>query len=163
MKSGRIGIRPFDQRLVAPHPDSPDPGELRRHAPDAGIEDELAHRLIGSQCDYRLGDPYVRDLAPLPRQAKLFVLLFPLAVTWGLAAILLIAMFITLFYFFLPSGLAFQSYWFSLLIWISLAGLCLLYGGTATRDLIAAYWLLRGVNVSGYAADQRMDSAHTIH
>src|SRR5688572_11326124 len=73
----------------------------------------LAHRLIGSQCEYRLGDPYVRDLAQLPRPAKLFVLLFPLAVTWGLAAILLVALFITLFYFLLPSGLAFQSYWLS--------------------------------------------------
>lgn len=104
----------------------------------------LAHRLIGSRCDYRLGDPYVRDLEPLTSRAKLFVLLFPLMITWGLAAVFLTAMFITLFYIFLPSGLAFQSYWFNLLIWIDLASLCLLYGGTATHDLVGAYWLLRG-------------------
>ena len=86
----------------------------------------------------------MRDLEPLPQRAKLFVLLFPLVITWGLAAVFLTAMFINLFYIFLPSGLAFQSYGFSLLIWIGLASLCLLYGGTATRDLVAAYWLLRG-------------------
>jgi hypothetical protein len=122
----------------------------------------LAHRLIGSRCEYRLGDPYVRDLSPLSRPAKLFVLLFPLAITWSLAAVLLTAMFVILFYVFLPSGMAFQSYWFSLLIGIGLASLCLLYGGTATRDLIALTGYFEGKRQRIASCNESSDSAYTI-
>ena len=60
MEGGRVGIWPFDQGLIVPDPDSIDPGQLGRHASDAWIENEVAHRFIGlPQIDQLIEDPVV--------------------------------------------------------------------------------------------------------
>lgn len=47
----------------------------------------LAYRLIRQPCQYRLGDHVVRPLSERSFAEQIFVKLFPLAVTGGLAAV----------------------------------------------------------------------------
>src|SRR5688572_31805254 len=75
----------------------------------------LAYRLIGKPYHYEWGSQYVRALAPEAetRREKLFVLLFPLIVSWGLGFLCHLLWIISAFFIF--------------------------YGGTAHLDLILAY------------------------
>ena len=80
----------------------------------------LAYRLIGKPYHYEWGSQYVRALAleAETRREKLFVLLFPLIVSWGLGFLCHLLWIISAFFIF--------------------------YGGTAHLDLILAYRILFG-------------------
>ena len=115
----------------------------------------LAYRIIGKPCRYRWGDYYVQSLARKTRREKLFVLLFPFLVCWGLG-FFLHALWLILA---LSSRLPPEQYFLAGPKWHfvfpALATLCLLYSGTAHRDLIDIYgWLFR------YKTEYESDEPH---
>jgi hypothetical protein len=109
----------------------------------------LAYRLIGKRCHYEWGNYYVQSLQPKNRGEKLFVLLFPFVICWGLG--LLFGFFWLASAFFVD--IAPERYFVDgptwHLIFLVIGALFVLYSGTAHKDLLDAYgWLFI------YQADQ---------
>lgn len=102
----------------------------------------LAYRIIGKPCRYQWGDYRAQSLAPKNRREKLFVLLFPFLVCWGMGLLfgslwLLSALFVKI-----PPDRYFIDGPTWHLIFLILGALFVLYSGTAHKDLIDAYaWL----------------------
>ena len=106
----------------------------------------LAYRLVGKPCAYRLGERCVTDRAPLSPTEELIVLLFPLAMTWGLALLAGLLVFATFVWVILPHPPLSRSYrdvprWHWGLV--GLTWLLFVYGGAALGDIRAAWRLLR--------------------
>jgi len=103
----------------------------------------LAHRIIGQPCDYRFGQKFVRPLTPLSLRQRLFVLLFPFAVTFGagLAVCLLALAWIFVRRFVLLAD--YQTVQREFVVLTIVAALCITYAGLSIYDLLAVYHLRR--------------------
>jgi hypothetical protein len=104
----------------------------------------FAYRIIDKPCHYRWGDYRVQSSARKSRREKLFVLLFPFIVCWGLGFFFHILWFILV----LSAQMPPEQYFFVAPKWHFafpvIATLCILYSGTAHQDLIDAYrWLFK--------------------
>lgn len=102
----------------------------------------LAYRMIGKPCRYEWGDYQVRSSIKMTRGEKLFVLLLPVAICLALS----------LFFHFiwivlaLSAQMSLAEYIFAAPKWHFLvhvlANLCMLYSGTAYRDIRQVLYLL---------------------
>lgn len=115
-----------------------------------------AYRLIAKPCAYQWGQRSVRRLAPLTRRERLFVLLFPLAVTWGIAAMLFGLFLLEMLYLAVTQPVL-STYWRSTLLYGNVGLIVLIapfvaYGGASTADIYTAWRLL-----SGQGAQDRQD------
>lgn len=106
----------------------------------------LAYRLIGKPCRYEWGSQYVRALAPEAetRQEKLFILLFPLTVFWGLGLLCHLLWIMSAFFIRIRPEQYFTDGPTWHLIFLVLGAFFIFYGGTAHLDLILAYRILFG-------------------
>ena len=102
----------------------------------------IAYWFIGKQCQYNLGDYGVRSLQPKNKQEKLFVLLFPVSVCWSLGLLFACLWLLSAFFITIPPERYFIDGPTWHLIFLIIGTLCILYSGTAHKDLIEAYkWL----------------------
>ncbi|MDM8518454.1 DUF3267 domain-containing protein [Anaerolineales bacterium HSG6] len=102
----------------------------------------LAYRIIGKRCAYQWGAWKVTSLQPKTRREKLFVLLFPFAVCWGLGTVFAILWILSPFFIDIP----FDRYFIDGPTWhfgfFILSAIFFLYGHTSGKDLLDAYgWL----------------------
>lgn len=104
----------------------------------------LAYRLIGKRCRYRVGEHFVEALDPRTWRERLFVLLFPLLITGGIALVFLllwISIYLWARYpanpilYFQRAPFWHQSLWF-------VAVLLLLYSCSSVYDIVMAVRLL---------------------
>lgn len=102
----------------------------------------LAYRLLGKRCRYRWGDDRVHPLVSLTRPERLFILLLPLVACW----ILGLAFHILWIFLAISARMPLEFYFFAGPRWHflapALATLCILYSGTAYRDIRVALRLL---------------------
>jgi len=102
----------------------------------------LAYRLIRKPCHYAWGEQRVHSLATLTRSERIFVLLLPVSVFFGLSLLFHVAWI----------ALAFTAHKFLIEYFVSapwwhfvfhiLANLCMIYCGTAYRDVRRVIHLL---------------------
>jgi hypothetical protein len=106
------------------------------------IPHELLHvagyRLVGKQCNYKWGQPYVKPIGPMRLWEEMVGSLFPFVVLGFIFLVLTVL-----------SGLAYRqvlhgepSFW--LIIWTSLAIMVGSYAGTVVDDLRQSYLLISG-------------------
>lgn len=126
----------------------------------------LAYRLIGKPCRYQLGDHRVHSLQPKNRREKLFVLLFPFVVCWGLGLLFGVLWLLSAFVVDIPPERYFIDGPTWHIIFLMLGALCILYGGTAHKDLLDAYgWLFvyKAKNDRPEPCEQTNEDQHSGH
>jgi hypothetical protein len=102
----------------------------------------LAYRLIGKPCRYEWGDHHVRSLQPKNRREKLFVLLFPFVVCWGLGFFFGFLWLLSAFTIDIPPAQYFVEGPTWHILFLVMGALFILYSGTAHKDLLDAFaWL----------------------
>ena len=103
----------------------------------------LAHRIIGRPCDYRIGQKFVRPLTPLSFRQRVFVLLFPFAVTFGAGVLVCL---LALAWIFVRRFVLLADYETARREFVALtlvAALCITYAGLSIYDLLAVFHLRR--------------------
>ena len=104
----------------------------------------LAHCLIGKPATYQFGQPFVEARAPLSRIERMFVLLFPLAVTWGIGVLWLAAAVIRVFTPPFANGASAPELLTRYAPSAIVAFLFFVYGSASHGDLLASVHLLLG-------------------
>jgi len=104
----------------------------------------LAYLLIDKPCRYRWGDYEVKPLAETTRREKLWVLLLPFGVCFGLGLLFHLLWIGSAFFIDLPPERYFSDGPTWHFIFPNIGALFILYSGNSYADLIRAYRLLFG-------------------
>lgn len=116
----------------------------------------VAHRLIGKDASYRLGDPFVIAREPLSRGERMFVLLTPLVVTWGIGVVLLIVAVLSVAQPF-ANGASISELLNRYTPLAAAAFLFFVYGGASHGDLLTVIRVLFGKQANDEPHRQRND------
>ena len=104
----------------------------------------LAYLITGKPYRYDWGAHRIRSLSPKTRGQKLFVLLFPFGVCWGIGLFFGLLWLLSAFFIQLPPERYFIDGPTWHLVLLVLAWLSVFYSSTALQDLIDAYgWLFK--------------------
>ncbi len=104
----------------------------------------LAYRLLDKACFYQWGDHQVKSTAKQTQGERLFILLLPTLLCWGLALLFYLIWGLLAFSAHMPPEIYFVAapkwHW----LFAGIAVLLIIYSGTGYRDIRRAWQILSG-------------------